>query len=99
MDTLRKAFEEDIRVSIRESRKLGYNPARFIQMLQDSDAVSLAKRLVVSGELQDGFKKMKALGRLDLTMENLMLNPKYSELFTKQELAAAKWRLEQVKLS
>jgi len=68
-------------------------------MLHNSDAVSLAKRLVVSSELQDGLKKMKALGRLDLTMENRMLDPKFSALFTKQELEAARWRLEQVKLS
>lgn len=101
MNTLQSKleFEQEIRESIEESARIGYHPSRFIKMLQDSDAISVAKKIVASGELQDGFKKLKALDRLDLALESIMLKPEFSKLFTKQELKAAKWRLDQVKRS
>jgi hypothetical protein len=35
------------------------------------------------------------IGRLDLSIESLMLQPRFAGLFSPQELDAARWRLEQ----
>lgn len=96
MTTLEQEFSAALRSAIRECYKLGYMPTRFEQMLDAADAVKVAKRLVTSGELQDGLKRIKRLGRLDLSMEQIMLEKRFSPLFTAQELQAAEWRLSQL---
>ena len=96
MTTLNQQFSSALRSAIRECYELGYTPRRFEQMLDSEDAVALAKRLVASGDLQDGLRRIHKLGRLDLSMERIMLDPKFSPLFTAQELQAASWRLSQL---
>lgn len=87
-------FAAELRAAAEESRTLGHNPTRFLQMLDRSGAVALAKRLVLNGELQDGIKNMVKLDRADLAMEAIMLRDEYRQLFTPAELEAADWRLK-----
>lgn len=96
MTTLDQQFSAALRSAIRECYDLGYTPRRFEEMLDSSDAVTVAKRLVTSGDLQDGLKRIHSLGRLDLSMEQIMLDPKFAPLFTAEELQAASWRLSQL---
>jgi hypothetical protein len=65
-------------------------------MISAHGAVATAKRLVASGDLQDGLKKLRSMGRLDLSMERIMLEKEFSQFFSDQERAAARWRLDQV---
>lgn len=92
---IEKRFEGRLRNTILESAALGYYPSRFEQMLNNSSGISVAKKLVASGDLQYGLKELKKLGRHDLTMESIMMEEQFRLLFTKAELEAAKWRLEQ----
>lgn len=96
MPDLAQKFSARLRAAIRECYALDYRPTRFEQMLDSSDAVSVAKSLVKSGELQNGLKKVKSLGRLDLAMEQIMLEPQFKPLFTDEERQAAAWRLSQL---
>lgn len=63
-------------------------------MIQDHGAVEAARRLVTSGDFQDGFLKLIQLGRVDLTFENILLGEQWNELFDEQVRGVAKWRLE-----
>ena len=94
--TLAQMFAQRLREACEESAKLGHNPTRILGMLTSMDAVSVAKNLIMSGDIQTGLKKMVSIGRQELTIESLMLESKFAPLFTKQELDAAKWRLSQV---
>jgi hypothetical protein len=96
MTPLESEFAERLQDSIRQSHELGYHPTRFEQMLSDLGACRLAKKLVISGDLQDGLKEMAKLGHKELTLEAIMLEPRFKSLFTKAELQAADWRLKQV---
>jgi hypothetical protein len=89
-------FATRVQEALAEARDLRYYPTRFEQMLAELGAVNLAKKLVISGELQDGLKKMSKLGRKDLTIEAMVLEPRFATLFTKDEKQAAQWRLSQV---
>jgi len=89
-------FSARVRAAIEECHSLGYHPTRFQQMLEESDAVSVAKRMVVSGELQDGLRRLKSMNRLDLSVESIMLESEFVGLFSPQERAAAQWRLDQL---
>lgn len=92
---LASIFTERLRDAMRQSHALDYHPHRFEQMLSAEGGLALARRLVKSGELQDGLKAMIKLGRRDLAMESIMLEEEFATLFTPAERAAARWRLEQ----
>ncbi len=96
MEQLESKFAERIQDSIRQSRALGYPPTRFENMLLKMGALRLAKKLVISGDIQTGLKEVAKLGRKDLAMESIMLEPIFEKLFTVEELEAARWRLQQI---
>ena len=99
LEQLGGEFSDRLREAIVLCRELGYSPSRFEQMLNSSpSAASLAKKLVVSSELQDGLKRIAKLGRLELSMESIMLEEKFKPLFPDQVLEAAKWRLDSVRI-
>ncbi|MBW2096546.1 MAG: HNH endonuclease [Deltaproteobacteria bacterium] len=45
---------------------------------------------------QKGFRALIEAGRLDLSLESLVLQPRFQSLFTKEELAEARRRLDRV---
>jgi len=73
--------------------KCKYNATRFFQMFTELGGLQTAKKLINSNNPTNGFTAMWECGCLDLTIEKLVLNPKYRELFTDEELAKAKKRL------
>ena len=95
--TLEEEFTARLWDACRTTRSLGYVPIIFERMLREHKGLRTAKKLIASGEIQDGFKKVVRLNRPDLTMESIMLESKFRDLFTKEELAAADWRLKQTK--
>jgi hypothetical protein len=81
-----------------ESKKLKYNPVRFLKMLSGKGAFATAK-LLLAGDFDDiseGFTKLWKLNRLDLTVEAICLRPQFRGLFSEKELSIARKRLEKV---
>ena len=64
-------------------------PTRFLNMLDQFGAVNTAVRLLLRDELQDTFIELAQLGRLDISVEALVLQPKYRDIFTETELQKA----------
>jgi hypothetical protein len=93
---LEREFSERVHDAIRLSHDLGYHPNRFEQMLNEQGALTLSRKLIKSGELQDGLKALAKLRRKDLSMESIMLDPKFRSLFSVAEIQAAEWRLSLV---
>jgi hypothetical protein len=75
-------------------RETGYNATRFIQMVSERGGVATARHLVLATTPSDGFTALWERGRLDLTVEHLILDPVYSDLFTDDERAMAQGRLD-----
>jgi hypothetical protein len=73
--------------------KCNYNATRFIQMFYELGALKTAKTLINSRIPANGFTAMWECNCLDLTIEFLVLDPKFKELFSNEELAKAKQRL------
>ena len=63
-----------------ECRSLGYVPSIWIRMVDEHGAVETARRLVMSGDLQDGLLKLLRLGRADLTIEHAVLEERCAGL-------------------
>ena len=94
MDELRKLFDvEMINIYERAKEECGYNASRFLQMVTQLGGLQAAKALLRTEEISDGFTALWEHGRLDLTMEALVLRAPWSQLFSDDELARARKRL------
>ena len=97
MDKLESYFQRDMVKIYIEAKKLGYNPTRFLQMIDEYGGLGTAKKLLSTEEfVQDGVVILWKLSRLDLSVEALVLNNKYSELFTEHEKEIAGKRLKRL---
>jgi hypothetical protein len=95
--TAAERFDADTWAGIDESKKLGYKPTRYIQMVKELGAVETAKRVLHNPTLADGFVTLAYLkGRPDLTTEALVVRYQDEGLFTDEELNTARTRLGEV---
>jgi len=91
---LEKAFHCDmLQIYQRAKEECGYNATRFLQMVANDGGLRTAQKLLDTATPSDGFVELWKNRRLDLSMENLVLNPKYRSLFSQQEIETAKERL------
>ena len=91
-----KALEDFIDETIRRSRERGYHPTAFMEMRNRWGTKGAIERLVIAGDIQSGFKRLKGLNMLEWTIEAAVLN--FPEAFTNREVrAAAEWRLRQAR--
>ena len=77
----------------------GYQPSRFRQMIDgcNGDFVPIAKRMLRSGEIQRGLWTLAKHDALDISMEWVVLQEPWSHEFDSDDLAAAEWRLKEVR--
>jgi hypothetical protein len=92
-------FSDRLTSAIQECHKLNYIPSRLETMLTMKPAVSVAVQMVTAPEIQDGLKTLRSLNRLDLSIEQIMLEPEFELLFSKPHRDAAHWRLLQVNIN
>ena len=79
----------------RARKEAGYNATRYLQMLHDDRGLATAQFLINSTKVSDGYTALWERKRLDLTVEALVLDPEWKELFTDEELKLARKRLDQ----
>jgi hypothetical protein len=73
----------------------GYTATYLLSMLAEDGGVETARRLLASATVSTGFTSLWNRGRLDLTVEALVLDPQFAGLFTADELDIARGRLAQ----
>lgn len=84
---LSQAFTDELIENCEISKKeLGYYPSRFVQMVSQKGGIETARAIVAKGGVSEGFEKLSAAQRLDLSMEASVIDPKYSVLFTDDEV-------------
>lgn len=96
VEALREAFAQAVREDVKKCHEAGYHFPRWEKMVDEQHPVDVAIHFIVSGQFQDGFKRLVREGREDLTMESLMLQPRFAPLFTQDLLDVALWRLRTV---
>jgi hypothetical protein len=97
MQDLSKQFDAAMFDIYRRAKsEAGYNASIFLQMLYDRGGLATAKYLINSIKPSDGYTNLHQLGRLDLTVEAVVVeNDKWHRLFTEDELAKANRRLKE----
>jgi len=73
------------------SHRFGY---RFRQMLEEHGAVDTAKRLLATQEVQAGLMRLWELKALNMSMEAFVTQERFDSLFTDDEVAEARRRLD-----
>lgn len=71
----------------------GYPARRFLNLVNQIGGLAAAKQLLRSDTHPEGLTALWEYGRLDLSMEALVLQKQWSELFAADELKLAKRRL------
>jgi hypothetical protein len=87
-------LEAFIDETIALAKARGYIPAIFIGMRRQYGTVEAIERLVQSGDIQSGFKRLTKLGLADWTIEAAV--SKFAGEFSRHARECAEWRLKQV---
>jgi len=96
MQDLQKQFDVAMfRIYQTAKSDAGYTASIFLQMLNDRGGLSTAKYLINATQPSDGYTALHLRGRLDLTVEALVVeNKKWHPLFSDEELEKARKRLK-----
>lgn len=82
----------------RAGRETGYWGKYFLRSVKKNGglktAKSILKKRLTTPSDQKGFRALIEAGRPDLSVENLVLRPRFRKLFTERELAEAQVRLD-----
>jgi hypothetical protein len=87
-------FETRINVAIKEMFKIGYKPHIFMDMRIQDGTIMAIKKLIHSIEIPSGFTKLWENQRLDLSVENIIQENEWKDLFTEDDRLVAKRRLK-----
>jgi hypothetical protein len=78
----------------RAKEEANYNATLFLQMLTDNGGVRTAKTLINSVKPSDGYAALYLRGRLDLTVEAVVVeDERWHPLFADEEIERARKRL------
>ena len=91
-----KALEGEFSAALRDiyaqCDALGYRPTGMLQMMERLGGINTGRRLL-NLPPSEGFGRLALMGRLDLTVETLILEPRWSDVFTDDERRTARRRL------
>jgi hypothetical protein len=92
---LERAFHDAmVDLDHRAKREVSYPGSYFIQMASNLGGLAAAKQLLHAPDVAQGFTTLWERGRLDLTVEALIVEEtRFRPLFTEEEVAIARERL------
>ncbi|MFC5815133.1 GmrSD restriction endonuclease domain-containing protein [Nonomuraea harbinensis] len=89
-------FDRAMRLVYERARnEAGYPATYFLSMLAEHGGLATARKLLHSPAVSDGFAALGERGRLDLTVEAQVIDPRFEGLFTPDEIEIAHHRLQQ----
>jgi len=79
----------------RAGHEVGYWAGRYLQLVRKRGGLGAARYLLAARVTSDGYARLRDAGRLDLTVEALVLQPEFAPLFSETEQQHARERLDQ----
>ncbi len=96
IENLEKQFHHAM-ISVYENAKdHDYFATYFKRMIDQYGGLGAAKRLLAKPDIQEGLMKLWELDCLDQSMEALVVQKRFRELFTETEIAEARRRLDEL---
>ncbi len=96
MTPLEKEFENAMLDIDEVSSRHNYYPTYFIRLVKDLGGVGAAKHLLAKPGPQEGLFKLWEIGRLDISMEAIVLQDRFRSLFSEFEIHEARRRLTEL---
>ncbi len=87
------AFQRAVVTLINSIEDRVYRPNYFIQLMAEHGAYEAACQVIHSQKIPDGFLTLQQAGRLSLTIEALVLQPEWADIFEPETLRLARERL------
>jgi hypothetical protein len=84
-----------VEVFRRAKAEAGYSATIFIQMVSQNGGLAAARQLLHAPKASDGFTALWERGRLDLSVEAVVLKAEFAVLFTDEERELARSRLRE----
>ncbi|HUU87963.1 MAG TPA: hypothetical protein VMX17_09430 [Candidatus Glassbacteria bacterium] len=93
-DDLERRFHRAmLKIYTKAKKECNYHATRFFQLLDEYRGLETARMLLRNPQIQEGLANLYELGRLDLTVEALVIDPDWKELFEPEEIEIARTRL------
>ena len=83
--TKNDAFDKAWTERCQKAQELGIPMKRTLESIESFGGVETARRIFARRRNSDGFAALAKLGRLDLSLETLVLEPAYGGLFSDEE--------------
>ena len=96
MRKLEERFHQEMLDTYNQAAKLGYRATYFLQVAHEHGGVGAAKMLLAKSASASGFERLWELGRLDISVEALVLKPEFMALFSDAERQVARERLAEL---
>jgi hypothetical protein len=95
-EALRRRFDRAMQeVYVRAKKEAGYTASYYLEMLHRHGGLETARRLLATPAVSDGFVALWERGRMDLTVENVVLLEEFEQLFSDEERETARQRLRE----
>ena len=95
MEQLKRELRERYISTYNECKKFKYFPRAFLDMVvSNDDIVEITRRLIHKEGGTSGFATLFENGKMELSVENIILESRYRELFNIEDLQAAYNQLE-----
>lgn len=82
----KKLQQEVIKNCELAEKEYGCKMTKFLQTIERFGIVKTAQEILRKGRTSDCFNKLAEVGRLDLTMEAVIVKGEYAELFTDEQV-------------
>lgn len=92
--TLKEEFHRAMLSIDATAGKYGYHPSYFLRMVHELGGLRAAKQLLSADNPQSGLAKLWELELLDNSMEALVIQERWKDLFSEEELQEARKRLQ-----
>jgi hypothetical protein len=93
--TIEKEFKKAVDDLIKKMKEKGHTPTRLMQSIENNGTIQAVKNILAQRRPPAGFTKLKDKGKLEHTLEYLVLHPKWHDLFTHAELEEAHKRIKE----
>ncbi len=85
--------EAMVEVYQRARKECGYTATAFLRMVLDHGGVEAARRLLSTDEAQSGLYELWNCGKPEISVEYLVLQPQWRDLFASEQRRRARQRL------
>lgn len=87
--TLSQQFQETLLTACQQAQtQVGCPMTRLMQTITTRGGLETAQDLIRRGRLSDGFDKLEKAGRLEFSLEAVVVQPQFGQLFTDDEVNA-----------